>query len=102
MSFGQYMYENTVPADDKTPIKMLQNTATNCSQRGSSMFSVVKLNKCPFCNKIFHRADSMKTHIRIHTGEKPYKCDICNRRFTQSHHVKEHRRRKHSDLYMNI
>ncbi|ODQ45390.1 hypothetical protein PICMEDRAFT_22777, partial [Pichia membranifaciens NRRL Y-2026] len=30
---------------------------------------------CPLCHKVFNRPSGLKTHMHIHTGEKPYRCD---------------------------
>jgi KRAB domain-containing zinc finger protein len=29
--------------------------------------------KCDICGKVFGQNGSLQTHIRIHTGDKPYK-----------------------------
>ena len=33
------------------------------------------------CNKVFKKAWNLLDHMRIHSGEKPYRCDICGRGF---------------------
>lgn len=33
---------------------------------------------------------SLRRHMRIHTGDKRFVCDICNKGFTQSHHLQNH------------
>ena len=33
---------------------------------------------CPICGKIMNSNLKMETHIRVHTGEKPFQCLICN------------------------
>ncbi|XP_030067684.1 zinc finger protein 236 [Microcaecilia unicolor] len=52
------------------------------------------VNCCTYCPKSFKKPSDLVRHIRIHTGEKPYKCDECGKSFTVKStldcHVKTH------------
>lgn len=45
---------------------------------------------CTVCNREFNRLENLKTHLRIHTGERPYTCSVCLRCFRHSGALTRH------------
>ncbi|XP_013168929.1 PREDICTED: gastrula zinc finger protein XlCGF26.1-like [Papilio xuthus] len=50
---------------------------------------------CTMCDKIFDRKSILKSHIRTHTGERPFQCTICPATFTQSSSLLTHTKLVH-------
>ena len=49
------------------------------------------------CEKAFIQSSSLQRHMRVHTGDKPYKCSMCNKSFRTSSSLQLHKRQVHSN-----
>lgn len=88
-------------AHAKTHITNPILTCTKCGKkfrkRGSfirhdeSNVCIRKDHVCEYCNKPFSKLGYLTEHLRIHTGDEPYKCEICNKTFKHGYALKVHR-----------
>ena len=43
-----------------------------------------------YSGEAFSLNHHLQTHIRTHTGNKPYKCDICGKGFSRNSNLQTH------------
>ncbi|XP_049268410.1 protein glass-like [Rhipicephalus sanguineus] len=49
-------------------------------------------HRCDFCDYETDRLGSLKGHVRVHTGERPFHCHMCPQRFSLNSTLKKHLR----------
>ncbi|KAL5014983.1 hypothetical protein ScPMuIL_009253 [Solemya velum] len=47
-------------------------------------------NECEVCGKIMSSKSSLRKHLYLHSGKKPYKCGVCNKSYPHSWYLTSH------------
>ena len=51
--------------------------------------------RCKVCNKLYATKGILQTHMRLHTGLRPYECNTCKRSFPQKSNLLAHVKSAH-------
>uniref|UniRef100_A0A1B6MBH0 Protein krueppel n=1 Tax=Graphocephala atropunctata TaxID=36148 RepID=A0A1B6MBH0_9HEMI len=98
--------ENDPSLSDKRTCKSKTVTITYCDKCDKHFEKPVSLKKhyslhskesykCSFCNKSFRQSWYLQSHVRSHTGERPFACTICSKTFTDKSALNAHLRIAH-------
>ncbi|XP_072011405.1 zinc finger and BTB domain-containing protein 17 isoform X2 [Engystomops pustulosus] len=79
------------------PQRQLRSGATNYTDRTESRPYSSTTHVCEYCSKEFTHTGNYTRHVRIHTGEKPYRCHECDKAFSDPAACKAHEK-THSPL----
>lgn len=79
-------FKNNKPA----VLKYVPTKKNPIPRRKSRVLRKSTFYKCDVCQKEFLKYYQMKSHLRLHTNEKPYKCEYCDRAFCRKHDLSRH------------
>lgn len=79
---------NILRQQSNTPTKNQTHIQSNNETSQKPRAKDSKRDYCKLCNKHFGSSSALETHIRSHTGDKPFLCSICEKGFSTKGNLK--------------
>lgn len=87
---------DTISSATNIPLTEPTPTPTKCESEAESNNGIMRKTKlkdsyrdyCRLCSKHFGSASALETHIRSHTGAKPFTCTMCEKSFSTKGNLK--------------
>ncbi|PSN34219.1 hypothetical protein C0J52_13129 [Blattella germanica] len=75
---------------DSEETKLNVETVQDAPKQKRARWGEGRSYPCTTCGKVFKVPAMLRTHERVHTGERPFLCSFCTRSFTQLYALRNH------------
>ncbi|XP_071957365.1 uncharacterized protein [Antedon mediterranea] len=89
----------SVPSSDKLESNAkteVKKDGSEDDKKGRVRYKFVKKLSCPYCPRMFPWISSLRRHLLVHSGLKPYQCCTCTATFSTKSNCERHMVRKHN------
>ncbi|KAI9140824.1 hypothetical protein BKA69DRAFT_1125384 [Paraphysoderma sedebokerense] len=85
---------DSISPEDKRRDSASEETPTDSREETKSKKKKSSYGRhmCGVCTKMFSTSSNLRTHMKIHSNEKPFKCGICGHEFTRKADYFQHQR----------